>query len=82
MSAERWKDNAIHWMGHPRKVQVDELKLDHTAFGVSTEDLWGEVVGVPGALAKGQGYRDWEVINISVFINPCAFSNIKSHSFL
>lgn len=46
MSAERWK--AIHWMGHPRKVPVDELEWDRTAFGVSAEDPRGEAVGVPG----------------------------------
>lgn len=40
------------------------------------------LVGVLGTLVKGQGCRDWEVINISVFINPCTFSNIKSYILL
>lgn len=32
-------------MGNPREVQMDELKLGRVAFGVSVDDLGGEVVG-------------------------------------
>lgn len=31
-------------MENPREVQVDELKLVHTAFGVNVDDLGGEEV--------------------------------------